>query len=158
MQRSCSKDQQDVYLAASLLQNLGRVLIKMGRAHEAIASYDHAAALYEGTDNLNDIAHAYLGLAQSYKLAADYEKDADYSERAASLFHSLKHMLLMTKLEIDSAILHAQTGRADEAEAALTKVLHKLGTDGDAETKGIAYAELAQADGCDCLAHRGIQL
>jgi tetratricopeptide (TPR) repeat protein len=136
-------EEHDVYLTAALLQNLGKVHVKMGRAHDAIAAYERAAALYEGTDNLNDIAHVYLGLAVSYKLAKDFEKAAEYSERAVSIFDSLKHILLTIKLEIDSAILYRQTGRTDEAEQALTKALRKLGDDGDKETTGIAYAELA---------------
>jgi tetratricopeptide (TPR) repeat protein len=136
-------EEPDVYLKAGLQQNLGKVNLQIGSVKDALDSYDRAAALYEGADNLHEMAHVYLGLAMSYKLSEDFEKAADYSERAVSIFESLKQIKMMIKNEIDSAVLYGQTGRLDEAEELLKKALGRLGSNGDKETQGIAYAELA---------------
>lgn len=137
-------EEQDVYLKASVLYNLGLTYSRMGQVFEALEYYDRAASLYEGAESLYEMGHVYMGLGMSYKMIRDLEKAAEYSERAGSIFEGLENLLMTIKNKVTCAVLYGQTGREVEAEDMIKAAITQLQHLGNREEEGIAFVELAR--------------
>lgn len=136
--------EKENYLQASILHKLGEVSLKLGQTSNATDYFTRAAALYEGADNLSEMAHAYLKLGVTYKQLGNLEQATKYSERAHSIFKSLDELQDTLRLEIQTAVLYGVTGREDDAEQMLIYTLSKAEHMKDRETQGMVFAELAQ--------------
>jgi tetratricopeptide (TPR) repeat protein len=134
---------QDPILKADILYKLGGAFMQTGLVDEAVSTYDLVAALYEGQNRMVDLAHVYMRLGQSYKMANDLEKSVEFSDRAASLFKSVEHLSLALKLKVETASMCIRTGREAEAELLLQDAIKGLDMLGDKEHEGIAWVEMA---------------
>ncbi|MCX7571285.1 tetratricopeptide repeat protein [Tumebacillus sp. DT12] len=132
------------FLQADILHKLGEVSLKLGQTSKATDYFTRAAALYEGTDNLSEMADSYLQLGVSYKQLGDLERATEYSERAHSIYISLDELQGTLRLEIQTAALYGVSGREDDAEQILIYTLSKADQMKDLEMQGMAYTELAQ--------------
>ncbi|ARU61338.1 hypothetical protein CBW65_10255 [Tumebacillus avium] len=137
-------EEQDVFLKASILFNLGLVHDKLGNLSEALDYYNGASGLYEATGSLYEIGHVYMGLGMSYKRLNDLEKASEYSERATAIFNGLDNVLISVKLQVTCAVLQADKGMVEEAEQMLEKGIAKLKELGQKEEEGMAIVELAK--------------
>ncbi|TCP55962.1 transcriptional regulator with XRE-family HTH domain [Tumebacillus sp. BK434] len=137
-------EEQDVFLKASILFNLGLVHSKLGNLTEALDYYNGASGLYESVGSLYEIGHVYMGLGMSYKRLNDLEKASDYSERATAIFNGLDNVLMTVKLQVTCAVLQADKGMVEEAEAMLEQGIAKLKELGQKEEMGMAIVELAK--------------
>jgi len=136
-------DEKDVYLQAEILFQLGEAHLKTGYAKEAVQYFDHAGLVYGNQDSLHGMGHTFMALGMAYKTMNEYQKAADYSERAAAIFETLDKMLVTTKIQVTNASLLIEADLLEEAEHLLHAAIAKLKELGDKESEGMAYTELA---------------
>lgn len=134
----------DHYLQANILHKLGEASLKTGQTSQATEYFEKAAARYEESDHLIEMAHAYLQLGVSHKQLGDIQRASEYSERAHSIFSTQNDLLVSLQLEIQTAALYGASGREDDAEQMLRYSLSKAEFMKHQETQGMAYTELAQ--------------
>lgn len=135
---------RDAGLQARLLHRLGQVAIMQGQPSTAEEYLSRAVEMYDGRDNLLEMAHAYLELARSCKQLGKVEQAAVHSERAHAVFQSIQELRMTIQLEIETAALYAVTDREEDAEQMLRYALSKAEFLKDRELQGMACAELAQ--------------
>lgn len=137
-------EEQDVFLKASILFNLGLVHFKLGNLNEALDYYNGASGLYEGTGSIFQIGKVYMGLGRSYQRLNDLEKASQYSEKATAIFEGLDNVLMAVKTQVTSAVLHGEQGREAEAVQMLESSIEKFRQLSMSEEEGVAKVELAK--------------
>ncbi|ASS76621.1 hypothetical protein CIG75_17710 [Tumebacillus algifaecis] len=137
-------DEQDVFLKAGILFNLGLVHSKLGNLEDAVDYFNGASGLYECSNSLYQVGKVYMGLGMSYKRLNDLEKASAYSERATAIFEGLDNVLMTVKTQVTCAVLHGQQGRGEEAKRMLQDAIVKLQELGQREEEGMAKVELAK--------------
>jgi tetratricopeptide (TPR) repeat protein len=137
-------EEQDVFLKASILFNLGLVHFKLGNLNEALEYYDGASGLYEETGSLYQVGKVYMGLGLSYKRMNELEKAAEYSERATAIFNGLDNVLMSVKTQVTSAVLYGEKGQVEEAMEMIKAAIVKFQQLDKPEEEGIAKVELAK--------------
>ncbi|MFD2172027.1 tetratricopeptide repeat protein [Tumebacillus lipolyticus] len=137
-------EEQDVFLKASILFNLGLVHSKLGNLEDALDYFNGSSALYEGTNSMYEIGHVYMGLGMSYKRLNDLERAVDYSERATAIFEGLNNVLMTIKTKVTSAVLLGEKGHDLEAEQMLLAAIARFRELGQFEEMGMTKVELAK--------------
>jgi transcriptional regulator with XRE-family HTH domain len=96
-------EQQDTVLKAAILYSLGTIQMDTGLVSEAVQTFGCASPLYEAHDDIQALGRVYMQLGMSYKMLNDLSKSVEYTERAASIFTSVEHLLVNLKLKIETA-------------------------------------------------------
>jgi tetratricopeptide (TPR) repeat protein len=136
-------EEQDLYLKAGILFDLGEAYSRSGQVCEALDYYERSSELYASVNNLHEMANVYLNLGISYRKLNDLEKAAEYSEKAIYIFEGLNNLVMMAKLQVTCAVLYGQTGREAEAIPMLQKAVENLIALSKPEEAGMAAVELA---------------
>jgi len=137
-------NEEDLYLRACVLFNLGLTHKRLGKIEAALSYYNQASKLYEGVDNMQEMAKVYMGLGQSYKQLGDLERAVEYSERATAIFEGLQNIATTLQLKMNIASLYGLTGREAEAVALMEQVIAREHELGHPIEEGVAYVELAR--------------
>jgi tetratricopeptide (TPR) repeat protein len=137
-------EEPDHPLRAALVYDLGQTFFRAGNLTEAVHHYTEACDLYGGLDNPQEVGQIYMRLGISYKKLGDLEQSVRCSEQAIGIFEGLNNMYLSMKIQSTRAAIYRQTGRAHEAEHALTSAVERFREWGNAEEAGISLVELAK--------------
>ena len=138
-------EQQDVYLKASILFNLGLVNKTLGCVKDSITCYDQAAELLSSSaQNPHEIAKVYLSLGTAYRKIGHLDLAVQYSEKAIGMFECSENQLTVVKTQVQTAALYVQMGRIEEALPLLEKSVHRFRQLGIREEEGVATVELAK--------------
>ena len=138
-------EQEDVFLKASILFNLGLVNKTLGCVKESITCYDQAAELLSSSaQNSHEIANVYLSLGMACRKIGHLEQAVQYSEKAIGMFECSENQLTVLKTKVQTAALYVQMGRTEEAFPMLEESVQKFRDLGNREEEGIATVELAK--------------
>jgi tetratricopeptide (TPR) repeat protein len=138
-------EQEDVYLKASILYNLGLVYKTLGCVNDSITYYDHAAELLSfSAQNPHEIANAYLNLGMVYRKIGNLDQAVKYSEQAIGMYECSENQLTVLKTKVQTAALYVQMGRTEEALCMLEESVQKFRDLGNREEEGITTVEMAK--------------
>jgi CHAT domain-containing protein len=95
-------------LAASILSELGKTASDAGKRTKAVAYYEEAATLAEGSELHRQVATAMFGLAKIYRDAGDLEKaeelaakGVEASQKVGETYEMPKRLALLARLRSD---------------------------------------------------------
>jgi tetratricopeptide (TPR) repeat protein len=134
----------DPYLKGTILFNLALVHTKLGTLQEAVAYYEQAVSMYQGTNHMEALGKLYMGLAQSYQRMGYLQISSQYAEKAAVTFEILDDLYMQTKLKLSQGVLLAQTGSFEESVKRLEEAIVQFEEMQKFEDVGVAYVERAK--------------
>ena len=134
----------ELYLHAKIVQNLGSVYYKLGEYGEALTYYRESNALLEGSHHFKQIGNIYLDLSFTYRDMGEFEKAAEYSQYALSIFQSLNNMRLTIDVKAKYGIVKGETGNIDEAIEVLESCMTEYREIGCEVEVGQLHSDLAR--------------
>ncbi|MBL0389265.1 tetratricopeptide repeat protein [Tumebacillus sp. ITR2] len=134
----------ELYLHAKIVQNLGSVYYKLGEYTEALAYYRESNELLEGSHHFKQIGDIYLDLSFTYRDMGEFEKAAEYSQFALSIFQSLNNMKLTIDVKAKYGIVKGETGQLDEAVTILESCMTEYREIGCEREIGLVHSDLAR--------------
>jgi len=134
----------ELYLHAKIVQNLGSVYYKLGEFGEALTYYKEANGLLEGSHHFKKIGDIYLELSFTYRDMGEYEKAAEYSQFALSIFQSLNNIKLTIDVKAKYGIVKGETGDIDESIAVLSSCMDEYREIGCEVEVGSLHSDLAR--------------
>ena len=138
-------EQEEVFLKASILFNLGLVNRTLGCVKDSITYYNQAAELFSSSaQNPHEMAQVYLSLVMAYRKIGNLDQAVQYSEQAIGMFECSQNQLTVLKTQVQTAALYVQLGRTEEALSMLEESVQKFRGLGNREDEGIATVELAK--------------
>ncbi len=121
--RQVNQEMGDDMSAAWCLNSLGDIHALRGEYRQALQLQDQAREQYRQLQDEEGEGQALASMAEVYLRLGDYARALDHADQAAHLAESAGAQELLRGVTAIQAAVHAATGKPDQAEASLRRVL-----------------------------------